>query len=232
MTSEKATKVAPTYSLGPRNYTIRPLAQQAEVLRRAFPMLGLTQVNRDSVQSSNIPRLGGRGIDGWFVLPNPLAVADTYGKAAELVLSMLAVQREVHVWPQVGPKSCWKSATKTESAMACLCRDQRSDLVVLPAQSGYRFQHYTAWELERDMGPNEFPLGVFAVGCMLLTHPDRLSTPKSLWIDCPADRLRGVGSASWLQLPMFSLTHSGLHFCVTPEDESGPRSGMATGFVP
>jgi len=48
------------------------------------------------------------------------------------------------------------------------------DILVVPAQFGLRHRGRSVRRVREVMNANEFGLGVFAIGIMLLTHPERL----------------------------------------------------------
>jgi hypothetical protein len=59
------------------------------------------------------------------------------------------------------------------------------------------------------MAGNEFGLGVFAFGCMLLTHPERLSTGDTLMIDCSGDEYSVRGDYTFDRVPLFDYDMAG-----------------------
>src|ERR1035438_5864126 len=65
---------------------------------------------------------------------------------------------------------------------------QGSDILVVAAQAGMLHRGSSARRTRVALAGNEFGLGVFAFGCMLLTHPERLSTGDTLMIDCGGDQ--------------------------------------------
>ena len=76
------------------------------------------------------------------------------------------------------------------------------------------------------MKENEFGLGVFEVGILLLTHPERImgNSTDILWIDCAGDEYNECA-------PYFRDLDGCLHLNVFNINASLVSFGSATGFV-
>ena len=70
------------------------------------------------------------------------------------------------------------------------------------------------------MAGNEFGLGVFTVACMLLTHPERLSSEDTLMIDCGGDEYSVRCDYTFDRVPLFDYDISGIEFSIFYEDRS------------
>ena len=73
--------------------------------------------------------------------------------------------------------------------------------------------------------------GVFAIGCMLLTHPERLSTGDTLMIDCGGDEYSVRGDYTFDRVPLFDFDMAGIEFSIFYEDRARNLWGTPTGFL-
>ena len=74
-------------------------------------------------------------------------------------------------------------------------------------------------------------LGVFAFGCMLLTHPERLSSGETLMVDCGGDEYSVRGDYTFDRVPLFDYDISGIEFSIFYEDRARNLWGTPTGFL-
>ena len=81
------------------------------------------------------------------------------------------------------------------------------------------------------MAGNEFGLGVFAFGCMLLTHPERLSDSEALMVDCSGDEYSPRADYTFDRVPLFDYDLSGIEFSIFYEDRARDVWGTPTGFL-
>jgi hypothetical protein len=81
------------------------------------------------------------------------------------------------------------------------------------------------------MAGNEFGLGVFAFGCMLLTHPERLSDREALMVDCSGDEYSPRADYTFDRVPLFDYDLSGIEFSIFYEDRARDVWGTPTGFL-
>jgi hypothetical protein len=69
------------------------------------------------------------------------------------------------------------------------------------------------------------------VGCLLLTHPERLSNGDSLMVDCGGDEYSFRGDGSFDRVPLFDYDISGIEFSVFYEDRARDLWGTPSGFL-
>jgi hypothetical protein len=81
------------------------------------------------------------------------------------------------------------------------------------------------------MAGNEFGLGVFSVACMLLIHPERLSTEDTLMIDCGGGEHSVRCDYTFDRMPLFDFDISGIEFSIFYDDRSRNLWGTPTGFL-
>ncbi len=153
----------------------KEVGEQADMLHRLFQ--NLTPVKRKFIEGPKHPLSEGR-----FVIPRWQSVATTYSIAVEKVLVLLKEAYGGTLWADLHPyefgslsEKCIRQSEQSVKAWEQIeCQQEQSDLLVIPAQFGFRHHDRSADEANRVMKADEFSLGAFAVGCMLLTHPKRL----------------------------------------------------------
>jgi hypothetical protein len=79
------------------------------------------------------------------------------------------------------------------------------DILVVAAQFGLRHRGRSVRRAREVMNASEFCLGAFAIGIMLLTHPERLKHYDDLWIDCAGDEFSYGGDGQFGNAPCFSF---------------------------
>jgi hypothetical protein len=81
------------------------------------------------------------------------------------------------------------------------------------------------------MAANEFGLGAFALGCMLITHPERLSDINTLMIDCSGDEYSLRADTIYDRVPLFDFDLGGMEFSIFYEDRALDLWGTPTAFA-
>ncbi|MBI2039088.1 MAG: hypothetical protein HYT22_02325 [Candidatus Niyogibacteria bacterium] len=170
----KAGKAAGTTSdgirLSPADYHAKPIYEQVQTLYRFFPELDTNQGFMP--YAYKIPE----GAEGLFAIPQWQAIAPTYNEAVEKVFAALASQRTFHNWLEGRLSSEYLRRTqRTIDMWEKLEKEQRvHDIVLVPAQFGFRHRGKSVLQARASFAENEFGLGAYEIGIMLLTHPERL----------------------------------------------------------
>ncbi len=195
-------------------------------LRKAFPSLGGCQ-----------EKLGRRelaaGAEGWFAIPRWQALASTYNEALEIALGILSARRRFsnRIAGKLGTMYL-RQSERSKLAEKILGEQQEgNDIVVLGAQAGMLHRGSSARRTRIAMAGNEFGLGVFSFACMLLTHPERLSTGDTLMIDCGGDEYSVRGDYTFDRVPLFDFDMAGIEFSIFYEDRARNLWGTPTGFL-
>jgi len=81
------------------------------------------------------------------------------------------------------------------------------------------------------MNSTEFGLGAFAIGMMLLTHPERLQHYDDLWIDCAGDEYDPDADGDFSRAPYFSFSGGGVEFAANWFDNANEDYGSALAFL-
>ena len=169
-------------------YQPKSLADQVARLKTLYPQLKDAEV-------SDLGKLP-KGAEGWFAIPNiwkdDSLLTGTYNDNVVRVLDLIKQDRNGVFYNrrkgQLVLKRLRQSA-RTEVAMRKLSEEQgHPDILVIAAQFGLTHRGRSvrrACEVMVDQ--RQYGLGVFAIGVMLLTHPDRLKHLDDLWIDCAGD---------------------------------------------
>jgi hypothetical protein len=106
-----------------------------------------------------------------------------------------------------------------------------NDILVVAAQMGMLHRGSSARRTRISMAGNEFGLGVFSFGCLLLTHPERLSTGETLMVDCGGDEYSVRGDTTFDRVPLFDFDIAGIEFSIFYEDRARNLWGTPSGFL-
>jgi hypothetical protein len=210
----------------PPTYRVRPVEAQVTELKKHFPSLGtcLEKLARKQLVE---------GAEAWFAIPRWQALAPTYNEAVEMVLGVLATKRKLsnRIVGKLGP-TYLRQSERSKLAEKILSEQQEgNDILVVAAQAGMLHRGSSARRTRVAMAGNEFGLGVFAFVCMLLTHPERLSTGDTLMIDCSGDEYSVRGDYTFDRVPLFDYDLSGIEFSIFYEDRARNLWGTPTGFL-
>jgi len=210
----------------PPTYRVRPVEAQVTELRKLFPSLG-------SCQEKLARRQTPEGAEAWFAIPRWQALAPTYNEAVEILLGILSTKRRFsnRIVGKLGPQYMRQSERSKLAERILVDQQEGQDILVLAAQNGLLHRGSSARRTRVAMAGNEFGLGVFAFGCMLLTHPERLSTGDTLMIDCGGDEYSVRGDYTFDRVPLFDYDIAGIEFSIFYEDRARNLWGTPTGFL-
>jgi len=210
----------------PATYRVRPVEAQVTELRKIFPCLGACH---EKLARKPLPA----GAEAWFAIPRWSALAPTYGEACELMFSVLATKRKLsnRVIGKLSDKFLRQTARSVLAESILAGQQPGNDFVVTGAQAGMLHRGSSARRTRVVMAGNEFGLGVFAIGCMLLTHPERLSSGDALMIDCGGDEYSVRGDYTFDRVPLFDYEMAGIEFSIFYEDRARNLWGTPTAFL-
>ena len=210
----------------PPTYRVRPIEAQVTELKKLFPSLGSCME-----KLARKPLL--EGAEAWFAIPRWQAIAPTYNEAVEVVLGVLATKRKFQnrIIGRLGPTYLRQSERSKLAAKILADQQQGHDIMVVAAQAGMLHRGCSARRARLRMAGNEFGAGAFAVACMLLTHPERLSAEDALMIDCGGDEYSVRGDITFDRVPLFDYDISGIEFSIFYEDRSRNLWGTPSGFL-
>lgn len=154
----------------PDGYSVKPVREQVDILCQHFP--DLDPVFDERVLTQPLPP----NAEGWFAIPRWERLGTTYNEAVQKMLASIASSRSFKNEREhfLGPEQLC-TLPKTANAFRRIGEMQDGrDILIVPCQFGLRHRARTV-DFVRDeaMDNAEFGLTTFAVGCMLLTHPER-----------------------------------------------------------
>jgi hypothetical protein len=210
----------------PPLYKVRPIEAQVTALRGLFPVL-------ESCQEKLARKPLLEGAEAWFAVPRWEVLAPTYSEAVEMLLEVLAKKRKVsnRILGKVGEKFL-RQTERSKLAEKIMTEQQGgNDILVVPAQAGMLHRGCSARRTRSSLAGNEFGLGMFSIGCILLTHPERLSSADTLMIDCGGDEYSVRGDYSFDRVPLFDYDIGGVEVSIFYEDRARNLWGTPTGFL-
>lgn len=212
----------------PQGYRPKPLADQIALLRETLPVSPRLNFVIKSCQSY---------VEGWFAIPRWQAIASTYNEAVDHILALISQTRngKFYSWCQYNTGPNVLRQHELSIAMWQRIADQQSgaDVLIVPVQFGLRHRGRSVGQARDLFVINEFGLGAFAVGIMLLTHPERLNHVDDLWIDCAGDEYDDLADDDRFSLaPCFGFDVGRVSFGAFSVVNSRGYSGSASAFVP
>lgn len=210
----------------PEGYCVHHISNQVGALREYFPELGTAD---EEIASDELPD----GAEGWFAIPRWEKIAPTYGETVEKIFAAIASRRRFYNWRegQLEPNYL-RQHERTGMLQTLIAQQSEHDILIVPAQFGLRHRGRSVRRARELFLPNEFGLGAFEGGCMLLTHPERLVFYDDLYIDCAGDEYSPVADGRFVSAPCFVWSGDGVTFDTFWVDGPFSRYGSASGFVP
>ncbi len=157
-----------------------------------------------------------------------------YHNALELVLKAIANERKLYNYRerQLTPEHLRQSEATREAELK-LKADQPGDFLVVPSQVGDRWGNYSVKEVRESYGEGEFGLSSVAVGCLALSHPNRLVRWEQLHMDCAGDEFDDPDAGGRFdRAPCFNFNVGKVEFGTFWFDNAYQYFGSASAFVP
>jgi hypothetical protein len=204
------------------------ITEQTNILRQLFPGVGFAD---EKIAEQPLPP----NTEGWFAIPKWETMAATYGEAVQKVLDMIKKTRDGKFYNyrdgQLGPQYLRQSAKSVKAFQKLGTEQKDHDILVVAAQFGLRHRGRSVRRAREVMNASEFGLGAFAIGIMLLTHPERLKHFDDLWIDCAGDEFSCGGDGQFGYAPCFDFRDGGVRFDASGVDDAGDGYGSASASV-
>jgi hypothetical protein len=213
----------------PNGYKSKGVAEQVQALKSLFPELKDATYD-ESIATRPLPP----NAEGWFAIPRWEKLGSSYGEAVDKVLTTIKSKRTFYKYRegQTGPEYLRQHA-KTEKAFQKLGDEQKGhDILIVPCQLGMRHRGRSVRRAREVMNAVEFGLGAFAVGCMLLTHPEREVKWEQLHMDCAGDEFAPVAGGDFSHAPVFSFDGGRVKFRAGWFDCAVGGYGSVSGFLP
>lgn len=211
-------------------YKPKGITEQTNRLRELFPGIGYAN---EKLAEATLPP----NAEGWFAIPRWEKIAPTYNEAVQKVLDLIKQTRDGKFYNyregQLGPKQLRQHA-RTVSVFQKLGDEQKdNDILVVPAQFGLRHRGRSVRRAREVMQSNEFGLGAFGIGIMLLTHPERLAHYDDLYVDCAGDEFDDPDAdVRFDRAPFFDFGGGGVRFVADWFGGASGSFGSASAFVP
>ncbi len=221
----KDEEVQSSYSY-PNGYKVKGITEQTNILRQLFPGIGFAD---EKIAEQPLPP----NAEGWFAIPKWQTLAPTYGEAVEKVLAMIASKRKFYNYRdgKLGAEYLRQHA-KTVKMFQKLGDEQKDfDILVVPAQFGLRHKGRSVRRAREVFQVNEFGLGAFAIGIMLLTHPEREVQWEQLHVDCAGDEFAPDAGGDFSGAPIFNFNDGRVVFYAYWFGGADGRCGSASAFV-
>lgn len=209
----------------------RSIEDQIQVLAQIFgldPSQALEFV-------TGLPKLP-EAAEGWFAIPRWKKLAPTYREAVEKVLTMIESKRKFcNLQKGLLGVGYLRQHTQKVKGFKKLGDEQKGhDILVVPAQFGFRHRGRSIRRAREVMNAFEFGLGAFEVGIMLLTHPERLQHPYDLMIDSGGDEFASSHAFQFTAALRFlcAFGDAELRFGSNTLHAADGACGSASGFLP
>ncbi len=213
----------------PGVYKVRAVAEQVATLREVFPELKDATFD-ESIAARPLPP----NAEGWFAIPRWEKLASVYGEAVDKMLATMRSERrrfQNYCEDRTGEEYLRQHA-KTVKAFQKLIDEQKGhDILIVPCQFGLRHRGRSVRRAHEVMNAAEFGLGAFAVGCMLLTHPERLQAYENLFVDCAGDEYSPAADGDFSHAPLFRFDDDGVEFDTQWFDDANESYGSASAFL-
>lgn len=210
----------------------RSATDQFAEIRRHFPRAE----SYDAALAGKDPLAGTEG--NFLILPWQKVASTYYNEAVEIVLGKLDQARGGKFYNyngrqgQLGPDRLRESRKKAGAMRALASAQQGHDVLVLSAQLGLRHRGRSVRRARVVMRSNEFGLGAYEMGFILLTHPDRLAHWRDLYAHCAGDEYRFESWCEFLCAPCFDFRTGQLQFRAGGVGYCSDDGGSASAFVP
>lgn len=212
----------------PQGYAVKPVCEQLVELSKHFNGLDTSSVLACSKELPALPA----GAEGWFAVPRWEKVAKSYNEAIEKVIDLIGKTRTFYNYRkgELGPKYL-RLSERTTVALQMIGEKQKGDFLLIPAQFGLTHRGRSVRRVRVVYAPHEFGLGSFIVGCMILSHPERLVQWEQLHIDCPGDEYSPGADGQFSFAPFFFFYDGKVGFRTFWVDRALELYGSASGFV-
>jgi len=224
-----ADEEVPSDYIYPEGYCVKPILEQIEMLADVLKL----QPTESLVYVKNLPRLPD-GAEGWFAIASWHAVAENYSTAVVKLFEIMDRLRNLEMTPGSWTnEKYFRQLPETQRAMAEICKQQSGDIIIIPAQFGLRHRGRSSCRAQTSFAVNEFGLGAFVSGCMLLTHPEREQTLEQLHVLCAGDKYTRLCDEKFDHVPIIGYgdEKNQAYYSARAENNSSDMLGAVTGFI-
>ena len=191
----------------PKGYKVKGITEQTNILRQLFPGIGNAL---EKLADQPLPP----NAEGWFDIPKWEKFAPTYGEAVTGVLATIGFKRNFYNYRDRQLRAEYLRQHACTAKMFQKLGDEQKDhdILVIPAQFGLRHRGRSVRRARGVFTDNEFGLGAFAIGMMLLTHPEREVQWEQLHVNCAGDEFSPGADGDFSHAPLFYFGGGGVEF--------------------
>lgn len=212
-----------------RSYKHTPLTDQIKCIQNFFPWLENIDEN---IATWQIPA----NADGNFAFPDWKKIAPTYGVAVNKVLVLIKNQYggnfKNYLEDRLGSEDHNRQSKKSLAMWENIRKEQNADIYILPVRVGLRLSADHICESANINDASKFELGVFEVGIILLTHPNRLKSFKDRWIRCGGNEFCCKANGRFNRRPFFSFISGKVRLGADLFKKMDEHCDSAVGFLP
>lgn len=170
----------------PKNYEVKGITEQVAIICKLFPKLETATYDK-----SIALRLLPGNAEGWFAIPKCVAIGETYNDAVQSILDVMKEERKGNfrnwIEGKLDVENLLQSVRSANFWQQLEERQKGHDILIVPAQFGFHHRGRSIRRARAVFTEEEFGLGLFAVGIMLLTHPERVRQEDCLYAGCAGD---------------------------------------------
>ena len=170
----------------PPEYKIEPISDQVSSLVKIFPNLKVEQTYKfieGVLPNLKLPT----GAEGWFAVLRERSIATIYFEAMKKVINTIQHTQPYAFENKFTSKlfnwelSPWdvRQSERTKEFIRKINEQQPGDIQILPVQTGLKYRGELVGRTHVLSKPTEFYLTTLQVGCILITHPNRLIPNKN-----------------------------------------------------
>jgi hypothetical protein len=218
-------KYVPEYLNFGRQETVsdfKSIDQQVNFLRTLFPSIGNADIK---LQDRSLSKSLFKNTQ-WFAIPRWEKVAPSYREAVKIVLDLLQSRVKFHNFCGEQVDIITQSARSVLMWLTISEEQKNCDILVVSAQLGVNHLNRSVLRARAMMDINEGGLGVFAVGIILLSHPEILQRYHDIWIDCAGDQF--VSDLGVLKFFYFGFNKGEIGFDFHERESVSDRQGSAS----
>lgn len=165
-----------------------------------------------------------------YQFPHWSTIANTYAEAVLLVLEDIKSSRPFYNYREGNISE--HTLRETERKQVGIKQATHNGIVTINVQLGEKYKGKSVEEVRKLFEVNEFGLGAYEIGCILLTEPDILND-NSLWIDCAGDEFDAPAAAvRFDHAPYFDFSVGRVGFGTYWCGHAYGHYGSVSAFVP
>ncbi|MSR85531.1 hypothetical protein EXS71_03815 [Candidatus Uhrbacteria bacterium] len=189
----------------PSGFRVKGVAEQMSILREFFPDIG----NADETLAERpLPILA----EGYGVIPRWERIASTYGEAVEIAFKMIesrmraSKQECINFEARTLGAEFLRQSERTVIMFQQLVNQQKDhEVLIVPIQFGFLHRGKSVRRARMVFNANEFGLGAFATGILILTHPERLNNQGDLSVICAGDESAPTSDGDFCCAPRWEI---------------------------